>query len=119
MKSHLTNKPVRATEVVQIPLLPEHKEAVTVWLQTFDEVLDQLIDETQKGYNLTISYDKERSQYTARLAGIDAECVNSGKLLYANGKTSRLAVTALAVKHFLVSKGLAWSHGDTQMSDFS
>lgn len=119
MKSHLINKPVRATEVIQIPLMPEHKDAVVTWQQNFDEVLDQLMDETQKGYNLTISYDKERSQYTARLAGIDAECTNAGKLLYANGKTSRLAVCALAVKHFLVSKAGIWQGGDTQMSDFS
>jgi hypothetical protein len=119
MKTHMKNSPVRATEVVQIPLMPEFKDAVITWQQNFDEVYDQLCELTQKGYNLTISYDLERGQYTARLAGIDASCENAGKLLYANGKTHRLAICSLAVKHFLVSKGGSWHTGDTQMSDFS
>lgn len=119
MAQYAKKKIVRATEVVQIPLLPEHAPKIETAVQRVDAVFEELTSLCQEGYNLTIAYDTDRKQWNTRLAGIEEHCTNSGKLLYANGEELKYALAALWVKHFLVSGASSWETSNTNTSKYS
>lgn len=110
---------VKATQVVQIALLPEHAEDIEHCVLKFSDTFNRVLELTKEGYNLTIAYDTEREKYSVRLAGVESQCVNAGKLLYGNGKDVVYAFASVFVKHFLVCKGLNWETSVTQTSDYS
>lgn len=111
---------VKATDVVQVPLLPEHTDAVEAKVVEVSDALLDLFKLLREGYNLTFSYDQEREQTSIRLGGItENQPFNEGKLLYANGDTDEIAIAALWVKHFLVSKGGEWVSVSNKKRGFS
>lgn len=113
------NRPVSATEVVQIPLLPAWVDRITSEKLTVPDMRDKLLELLPQGYNLTESFDHDREQYTARLAGIDDRAANRGKLLYGNGRTPDLAIVSLYAKHFLGCTDGKWESTTGALSDMS
>lgn len=108
MKRKEKRATVKCTEVVQVPLLPEYVEKVASLLLEISAIKEALMEETTKGYSLTVMYDPDNEQYTVRLAGTYQHCDNPGLLLYGNGESLDLAWVSLYIKHFLVSGGGVW-----------
>jgi len=110
---------IPATQVVQIPLMPEIVEKLLSLKVSTEQLLEQFDPVLQEGYSLTITFDPSDGKYTARLAGISKMTANAGKLLYANGSTLRLTLLALYGKHFLVSKDGIWESTLSTSSEMS
>lgn len=119
MKKATLRQAVPATEVVQLALTPEIVQSLTSEVVRTEDVLDSLMPALVEGYSLTLTYDHDKQQYTARLAGVDKACVNAGKLLYANGKSVTYALLAIYGKHFLVAGGGIWASTAAASRDMS
>ena len=103
-----SGNPVVASETVQIPLLPDQVTQLLTLKITLEEMVLKLMQECQNGYSFSCTWNDDRKEYSARLAGVDAKCPNARKLLYGNAKTERNAILALYAKHFLVAEGGQW-----------
>lgn len=105
-------KETRATvvcdNIIQISLLPEHVDEAVSRKITFDKASEEIDNLVLEGYSLLIQYDREKTQWSARLAGVYADLTNAKKLLYGNGITKQNAIMSLWIKVFLVSRGGVW-----------
>lgn len=110
---------IKAHTVVQLALTPDVISKAETLVHEMDNVLIALLDECMKGYSLTVQYDSDQQQWSARFAGIRSECVNAGRLLYGNGKSATYALLSLYMKHFLVAKGGVWQSTSQSQADFS
>jgi hypothetical protein len=121
MAKHEKNlrKQVIASEVVQIPLLPEHVTEIKSLVTNIGQVVTEVFDLTKSGYSVNIMFDAEKETYSVRLAGVTEGEKNSGHLLYGNGKTWELAFASVYVKHFLISKGGTWVNTSQASLDVS
>lgn len=120
-KSNERNKRsyVACTEVVQVSLFPEVVENVESMVFDAQGIVQVFEELAKSGYSVTIMHDSGQGKYSVRLAGIDEDCVNAGKLLYGNGVTFMDAFLSMYAKHFLISKATKWVASSPSFSTMS
>lgn len=107
-KNQTTNDRMRKADWIgyaNIDLSAEDKQAVKGGILDGESVLDIIGDMLGTGHKVALSYDPEKDTISIAATGIYAHCKNAGLTLTCFARNITDALTVLAYKHDVVSKG--------------
>lgn len=103
-------------EVVQVPLLPEHVEAIKTWVIDDAELLGMVDSYTKYGYQFGTTYSEQHKQFGVSVTCMAQGDANLGYRYYANAPTLTAAFKVALYKLSFLETLPTWKHAGQSVS---
>lgn len=110
---HLGTK-VQSTDIVQLPLLPDHQKELAGIVANPEQLWDDLETLVSQGYSVTFSPNEQSGGFSCCIRGMYTQNPNAGKALYCNAPSVITTMLVGVFKCFGIAGNGEWDASATR-----